>query len=275
MLDRLIADIAAFFETSPKNVVGSEDAMREDLVGLRLFDTPLACVAAADDPMFEALKAPEAVHPEYRTPDMWLCGARSVVSVFAPFTKQVKESNAKDMAFPSDEWQHGRIEGQDMLTAAGEFLCEWFTREGYHAVAPSLSPEFRSLSRFAVTWSERHTAYIAGLGTFGISKGLITEKGVAGRFVSVVTDCALPATRRAYGELYEYCSRCGKCARNCPTGCIDPARGPHGAKAHAPCSDFLDGIRSLPPRGASNRSRYGCGKCQVAVPCQDRIPVRR
>ncbi len=37
-------------------------------------------------------------------------------------------------------------------------------------------------------------AYISGLGTFSLSKGIITEKGMAGRLISLVTNAALPPT---------------------------------------------------------------------------------
>ena len=59
------------------------------------------------------------------------------------------------------------------------------------------------------------------------------------------------------------CSGCGACIRRCPVNAITP-RG----KEHPPCSDFLDEtkIRFAP--------RYGCGKCQVQVPCMSGIPAR-
>ena len=61
-------------------------------------------------------------------------------------------------------------------------------------------------------WSERHAAYVCGLRTFGLSKGLITKKGIAGRFTSLITDLPLLADERAYTDVYEYCTRCGACA---------------------------------------------------------------
>lgn len=35
---------------------------------------------------------------------------------------------------------------------------------------------------FGSNWSERHAAYVCGLGTFGLSKGLITDKGMGRTF---------------------------------------------------------------------------------------------
>ena len=53
-------------------------------------------------------------------------------------------------------------------------------------------------------WSERHVAYVCGLGTFGLSKGIITRRGMAGRFCSLVTELELDADIRPYQGLYDY-----------------------------------------------------------------------
>ena len=87
------------------------------------------------------------------------------------------------------------------------------------------------------TQSERYAAYAAGLGTFGLSKGLITKKGIAGRFVSVITNAEFNADIRPYSGPFEYCAMCGT---------------------------YMTGSK-LPPHGANRRIRYGCGKCQCGV----------
>lgn len=55
---------------------------------------------------------------------------------------------------------------------------------------------------------------------------------------------------------------CGKCVRNCPVNAITIENG----KNNHTCSVFLD-ITS-----EKYKPRYGCGKCQVEVPCESRIP---
>lgn len=274
MLKKLVADATDFLLTHEENTVRPGDAMREDLVGLRLYDAPIFAVGAAEDPLFAALRKPAAVHPGYRPPSEWVAGARSVVAFFTPFTERVTRANAWDMRHPADEWLHARVEGERMMALLRCYVRDRLIGEGYAAVAPMHDERYAMLAEFAPNWSERHTGFVCGLGTFGLSKGLITEKGVAGRLGSVVTDCALPVTARPYGEdVYGYCTRCGQCAKNCPVRCIDPTRGMHAAKAHPPCSRYLDGIHGGTPRGLSRRKRYGCGKCQVGVPCQSGIPA--
>lgn len=260
---------------SPLNRVQAEDAMNAALVGLKLFDEPVFAVGDAADALFARLKEPQVVHPEVMLPDDWLPGARRVISYFLPFTQAVKASNSLDFRFPSDEWLHGRIEGQMFLDHLGAQICAQLSGWGYSALTPSSDARFRYITPFISNWSERHAAYICGLGTFSLNKGLITEKGMAGRIGSVVTTCDLPVTLRPYSDLYEYCTICRACEPNCPVSAIDAAHGMHAAKDHAPCKQFQDGIKDMPPCGLSGRMRFGCGKCQVGVPCQDGIPGRK
>ena len=259
-----------FVSDSPWNRVMPEEAIAPELAGTQLFDAPLVGCSQAEDPLYLQLQRPEAVGPAFRLPDWWLPGARSVLSFFFPFTQPVRQSN-RGGTEPSALWLHGRIEGQRFLERFAGFLLEELQSRGIRAVAPVLSEAFRVNNvqdgePFGSNWSERHVAYISGLGTFGLSKGIITEKGMAGRLISLVTDAPLPATPRNYTERYEYCIRCGACAKRCPAGAIVPERGMEEGKAHLPCADYQNRLaRQFAPR-------YGCGKCQAGVPCEDRIP---
>ena len=58
---------------------------------------------------------------------------------------------------------------------------------------------------FASLLSERHAAYAAGLGTFGLCDGLITPKGKAMRCGSVVARIQIAATPRPYEDHHAYC----------------------------------------------------------------------
>ena len=134
--------------------------------------------------------------------------------------------------------------------ASGKYVC---SIAGYETNDPSV---------FSSNWSERHVAFVSGLGTFGLSKGIITERGMAGRFCSIVTDMELPVTERAYKEIYEWCIFCGKCVKRCLVGAITLENG----KNHIPCSKRINEskIKYAP--------RYGCGQCQTAVPCEAQKP---
>ena len=157
------------------------------------------------------------------------------------------------------------MEGQQLINALCEALAGKLRGEGYHAVIPSASERFFTVSEmdengqsFTSNWSERHVAYACGLGTFGLSRGLITQRGMASRFGSLVTDWQTEPTPRAYTQVYEYCTRCGRCAQRCPGGAISLEEG----KSHPLCLEYQKGIlpQMLP--------RFGCGLCQTGVPCE-------
>jgi len=105
---------------------------------------------------------------------------------------------------------------------------------------------------------------VCGLGSFGLSKGLITQKGVAGRFGSLVTDLFIDPDGKRYDSFLSFCSTCGKCIKQCPVNAISSEHG----KDHYICAQFQDEIKE------KYKPRYGCGKCQVDVPCEVTMPCK-
>lgn len=267
--ESIISLATTFVEDAPANRVAAELAISEELVGMRMFQAPIFGFGAAADPYFQKLQEPTAVGPHFRLPSEWLPGAKTAISFFLPFTETVTVGNSRAMDWPSPEWLHARIEGQSFLISLCKFLQAELQSAGYRAVVPALDPRFTMVTDvardlFTSNWSERHVAFVCGLGTFGLSRGLITKRGVAGRFGSLVTDLQLPPDERLYEDVYEYCTFCGACVQNCPAEAISLSAG----KRHIPCSDFL--LRTK----AAFSPRYGCGKCQVQVPCATGIPGR-
>ncbi|UWG95461.1 4Fe-4S binding protein [Dehalobacter sp. DCM] len=267
--EMLIGHATDYLSTCNDNYIQDEDAIREDLAGMRIFDDPIFAFGDASDPLFQRLQS--IVHPGFMLPHDWVSDAKSVISYFLPFTDTVRVSNRQPCTSASDEWLHARIEGQKMLAILGEHICRLLTGEGYSAAFPTTDARFKMLQPYISNWSERHVAYICGLGTFGLSKGLITRKGTAGRFGSIITSCELPVTRRGYTGVYDYCTLCGKCQKNCPVQAIDIRKGIENAKDHLVCGPYVD-TTILPPHGPNQRVRYGCGKCHVDVPCEHGIP---
>jgi epoxyqueuosine reductase QueG len=256
------------------NVVADEIALRPELAGMRIFDEPIFAYAAADDPLFAQLKQPGIIGDHFMLPGAWLPEARTVLSVFFPFNKRVTEANRANMSWPADEWLHARIEGQQFQNSMCAFMKTRLEIAGFSCAVPMIDPRFFSnhpsvkdktqQAYYTSNWSERHVAYICGMGTFGLSRGLITSKGIAGRFISLITSAFFEPSRRPYTKIDEYCVHCGACVRNCPVNAISAETG----KAHPPCANFLDRVRE------QYAPRYGCGKCQVQVPCEAGIPLR-
>ncbi|MGB4273908.1 MAG: 4Fe-4S binding protein [Bacillota bacterium] len=250
-----------YVENSEDNYISKDIAISEDVVGMKIFEAPLLSFGSADDEYFTLLKQPSVIGEHFMQPKDWLPNSRTVISFFLPFTEVVKTSNTRDMSWPSIEWLHARVEGQALVNKLCMYLRSVLVSEGYDSVVPALDQRYWS-AHFTSNWSERHVAFVCGLGTFGLSKGLITQKGIAGRLGSIVTELYLPPDKREYEDIYEYCSMCGSCAKNCPANAISIENG----KIHDPCSAFLR------KTGEKHKPRTGCGKYQVGVPCESRIP---
>ena len=248
--------VSNFIRTSSFNKV-------QELDNMTIFEEPLVGIAAADDPLFMRLKNAEVVGDHHMTPREWFPEAKTVISYFLPFSLRVRQSNRLNNEQPSSEWLYGRIEGEDLNNAVRKFLMGAIGETGRKAMVPPNDPRYKTLNNRS-SWSERHVAYIAGLGTFNLSKSLITRKGCAGRFGSIVTDLSLSPTERPYQSIYEYCNNCGACIPRCPAAAISK-----DGKEHPPCDNFLNDIKQL------FAPRYGCGKCQTAVPCEAAVPHKK
>lgn len=273
-LEKIAAD---FVEKSPGNYIPGETALTEEAAGIKLFEAPIFGIGDAEDEYFLEFKKTGVIGPHFMTPKEWLPEAKRVISFFLPFTDEVKKSNYIPGPRPSAQWLHGRIEGQKFLMELSAYLkCE-LEKKGEKALIPCADSRFQSVEAagsspefqdktvsYSSCWSERHGAFVCGLGTFGLSKGLITEKGVCGRFGSIITTMELPVTERPYKELYEYCTFCGACIRRCPAGAISMEKG----KDNEICGKHIEWTKK------ECAPRYGCGKCQVQVPCMSRIPKR-
>jgi epoxyqueuosine reductase QueG len=235
--------------------------------GMRMYDAPLVGIASAGDELFERFSEPGIIGPNFIRPDGWLPGAKSAVSYFLPFTKEVRDTNRKP-GLPSEEWVSARIDGEAFNNIVRTFLADILREAGEKTVAPCMDLRFKVVERKA-NWSERHAAFVAGLGTFGLHRALITAKGSAGRFGSVITTLDIAPTQRPYTRFDEYClfltrGTCGACIKRCPPQAIS-VKG----KDHKICAEHID--REVLSRFAP---RYGCAKCNVAVPCESGIPPR-
>jgi epoxyqueuosine reductase len=252
----MIRDITrGYTENSPENKVAELD-------NLTLFESPLVAVAKASDPLFDGLKETAVVGPNHLSPREWLEGAQTVISYFLPFTFKVREAN-RISGLPAIEWLYGRIEGEQFNRSLSDYLVKYLTDNGYRALAPGRDRRF-SIANRRSNWSERHVAYIAGLGTFSLSRSLITRCGSAGRIGSVISDLPLEPTLRDYKAIDEYCSKCGACILRCPPLAITEA-----GKDNTVCGEYLDRVL------ARFKPRYGCGKCQTKVSCEAKIPLTR
>lgn len=256
------------FEKCEGNIISEEEAICPEVAGLQMFEAPLVGIGSAEDELYETLKQEGVVGPWHMLPSEWLPEAKSVISLFFPFTEEVKKSNRESAGNPSTAWLYGRVEGQQYISGYIKMLGAMLEEQGIKTCIPCVDERFQQIqegSTFGSNWSERHTAYICGLGTFGLSKGIITEKGMAGRFASIIIDKEMVADERKYTGIYDYCTNCGACAYRCPVEAISLEEG----KDHVKCNACLkESKEKFAPR-------YGCGLCQTKVPCESGIPIKR
>ncbi len=266
-----IVETIARFCGSTQNSLGMEEE--------RAFGAPLVGFAAGDDPLFEELKT--HIGPSHWTPgEAFALGfpqrdtgadELSVVSWILPHTRPTKRDNRRQTSLPAERWSRAKFAGEGFNIALREHLVTTLTEAGVAAVAPTRLPQW-STAELTSDWSERHIAYAAGLGTFGLCDGLITPLGKAMRCGSVVACLSVPATPRPYIDHHAYCDffagrRCARCIERCPVGAISE-QGHDKAR----CRTYLEQVRHefIEPRFGF--STDACGLCQTGVPCESRIP---
>jgi ferredoxin len=232
-----------------------------------IWDSPLVGFAAAEDPVFARLQDPEVVGPSHRLPEEWLPGARSVVSVFLPFSEPIHKAYRRDSRYSALEFASGKWNGSKFLNVIRRNLARFFEERGGGAVAPNIDARYDS-DHWQPFWSERHVAFAAGIGTFGLQDAMITERGAYGRLCSVITTLAVSPTVRPYREIYGYClyafdGSCRACIDRCPSHAI---------------STVGKEVELCPKNGNGDNFRawgYGsCGHCSTFVPCSRAIPAK-
>jgi epoxyqueuosine reductase QueG len=200
----------------------------------------------------------------------------TVISWILPQTNATKVDQRKETHFPSERWARARIFGEEVNVKLRNYILTVLKQSKIEASAPIFSPQYgRKQSEqygIASSWSERHAAYAAGLGTFGLSDGLITSKGMAMRIGSVIAHIKVPPNNRPYNDHNAYClfyrnGTCGECIKRCPIGAITET-----GHDKILCQQYGEMCREYLLRHYNLKGARGCGFCQTGVPCESGIP---
>jgi ferredoxin len=271
--------IRNFWESSPSNSLHLDS-------GEKSWAEPHIAVAAGDDPLFAIIK--KMIGTFYWTPEEAFTHAFPDISVSAPELRVIsyvlpqtlatRTDQRNENSMPSERWARSRFYGEQFNCDLRLHLAAKLTEAGFPAIAPERLPgfDYRQSDQFglASNWSERHTAFVAGLGTFGLSDGLITRWGKAVRFGSVVTRMDLPITTRPYIDDHQaWClwyakGTCGACALRCPPGAITTADG-HSKTA---CHLYIREVTAPYATETYSTGATPCGLCQTRIPCESQIP---
>lgn len=274
------SEIKSFVSNSPLNHMPDDTSQP-------FFDEPLVKFADGDDKLFKDFKSiigsthltpREALAQTYNKKPEDLPGAISIISWILPIASKVRETNRKQKTVPSIPWACTRWYGEKMNDALRAHVVKILTDKGYMATAPVIQPFFKQLSNekgLYSNWSERHIAYVAGQGTFSLSDGFITEKGIAHRCGSVVTNLVLPPSVRTATSPYANClfyvdKSCKACIARCPGNAISEA-GHDKVK----CREYQQLPEIVQIKTDLGVGIVGCGLCQVKVPCEFKNPAKK
>jgi epoxyqueuosine reductase len=285
----LETEIKQYISDSPENRLPAYD--NDPLV-----DEPLIGFADGNDPIFHEFKkkgiigafhfTPEEAFSTYLKRQQKNVGdkkphALSVVSVVFTATRKTRLSNRPETIMGSQRWQYAFDRGITFMEDTLKHLVSRLEALGYQAVAPMYTTPLLFLWQLpdgpTSDWSEKHIAYAAGLGTFGLNGGIITTRGAALQCGSVITDVALTPTPRAYDNYLAHClyyrnGSCGRCIERCPSGAISE-RGYDSRKCffyHEVDLPRISKNLGREPEGGDHPPV--CSLCQTKVPCESRIP---
>ena len=271
--------VTEFVQNSPENSLKME-------IEEKAWDEPLVGFSSGADPLYKTSK--DAVGQDHWTPleifSITFPDAvvgpddLTVISWVLPHREPTKADNRREKFYPSRRWIQARFPGEAFNKSLQRYIVHELNTKGILSVAPVLAPQWSWGKSpqyvFASKWSDRHAAYAAGLGTFGLCDGLITAKGKAHRLGSVVANLAAPVTPRPYNDLHAYClfffdGSCTGCRKRCPVGAISET-------GHDKLKCWDHAVKTCAKYVKENYGfdGYGCGLCQTAVPCESGIPKK-
>jgi epoxyqueuosine reductase QueG len=184
------------------------------------------------DKKIESLKRNDALPKEHGLLSELLPNAKTVISIFLPFSKNIINNNLSS-EHASEEWHLAYSEANKMLAMLIENISKMLKSKGFssakiyasHHLSNQLQKRYDICELFS-KYSLRHLAEASGIGKFGFNGLLITEYGCNGRIAAIVTDMKIENTPY-FNE--EYClakkgALCYACANACPVNAFDGGR---------------------------------------------------
>ena len=279
-------DTAAWVENTIRDFIAdSPQNTMEDESNEAAWDDVLVGFASGADPIWQQYKeyigafhwTPWEVFNQHCPQETAAPDELTVISWVLPQRKVVRDANRRSRKYPAEQWARIRVYGEAFNVALRQHVVQRLGDAGHTAIPPMLVPNWAIVKSerfsYASSWSERHAAHAAGLGTFGLCDGLITQKGKALRAGSVIAKISIEPTPRPYADHRAYClffakGTCGKCIDRCPVRAITEAG--HDKEK---CRQHLARSREYVQKTYKFEG-YGCGLCQVGVPCEATIPVK-
>ncbi|MDR0334376.1 MAG: epoxyqueuosine reductase [Methanomassiliicoccaceae archaeon] len=191
--------------------------------------------------------------PNNERPRSLMRGSRSVIAIGIPAQRAILATA------PSSYYtEHYRTINSMLDHAAQRIAMElnilgypsmFVSRDGYQGIE-GLRKDPSSF------FSHRHSAYLAGLGSFGMNNMLLTEKnGPRIRFTSVITAAELNYNGPMKKQL---CTSCRRCMNECPENAVASGTYPEDITDKRRCVEYSAVLRG---KGISP-----CGRCIFVCP---------
>lgn len=207
-------------------MVNIKELIEESIKGMVIdsqntkYSGPIIAFADALDPEFEKIR--DITHENHMLPREWMPSGKTIVSYFIPFAKELMEINRKHK-YVAREWAVAYIETNNLIKEINSSIAEKLKLNNINTVwqLPAINYDSEKLMSY---WSQRHIAYIAGIGTFGMNNMLITDKGCSGRYGSFIIDYKIEPNKKNRKEmcLNKLNGSCGRCMDICPAKALTP-----------------------------------------------------
>jgi len=293
-LSWIIDKIRDFISQTPDNRL-------VDFDGVTIFDQPVIGVADGDHTLFDdyrELVSPNHILPRkilrrYAANDADLSSVR-VISWALPYSETIRQSQ-RNLSWPSRLYSLARNNGGALIHRLCLHLTDLCQNSGIAAVAPSVTKEYDAFRipvlKFSSNWSERHVAFAAGLGRFGLNASLITPLGSHVRFGSIVTNLDLEPAEVSGRNYRAPClesegGECAVCIERCPVGALSGngmnkfrCNTMRKAVRRRHLSQYPQEMQMLTSPVVKNGTRkdgysLGCALCQCGVPCEGEDPFQ-
>lgn len=201
--DKIIEVINEGIEVA--NASGTITKYREPVIGF----------ASAHDELYT--KASDIIGYDVLQPIDLLPEAQTVVSFFVPFdVSPVKYARYRE-EMSNREWSLAYYELNLLIGKIMDQVITALAEMGVKAVSEPVTENYDHV-QLTTKWPHKTSAYIAGIGTFGINRIIITPMGCAGRLGTIVFSEKIAATPRPDQEncLYKREGKCGVCVKKCP-----------------------------------------------------------
>ena len=224
-----------------------------------LFRRPLVAFSSAEDERYMKLK--EIIGDWHLKPTELLTNAKSVISYFVPFTKAVA-MEPKTVEHGSFLWSESYQEINRHFEKMNHAVVNYLEELGYSSKAIPATHNYDP-KVLKAKWSHRSAAAIAGLGAFGLNRILITEKGSAGRFCTVITSATLQANIKPIENkcLHVINGSCSLCFEACPVQALSA-----GSFEKFECQAELKKNQALMMESTPLVMADTCGKCISVCP---------